>query len=146
MAGFEWERGHQEEKAELIRTAPMLAGKEQLTAFVLLLLSRERWTACSDPGSCGSWSWRPRAARCAWSPAPGSRMRSHPGGSAPGGVPPAGLDRVVLHVKSDPATVGGFRLEGQGAVYDRSVRGRLERLAQGLQGDFDADSEELRAW
>ena len=27
-----------EEKAELIRTAPMLAGKEQLTAFVLLLL------------------------------------------------------------------------------------------------------------
>lgn len=28
-------------------------------------------------------------------------------------------------------------------VYDRSVRGRLERLAQGLKGDFDADSEEL---
>ena len=29
-----------EEKAELIRTAPMLAGKEQLTAFVLLLLEQ----------------------------------------------------------------------------------------------------------
>ena len=29
-----------EEKEELIRTAPMLAGKEQLTAFVLLLLEQ----------------------------------------------------------------------------------------------------------
>lgn len=35
-----------EEKAELIRTAPMLAGKEQLTALSSCCWSRERWTAC----------------------------------------------------------------------------------------------------
>ena len=133
-----------EEKAELIRTAPMLAGKEQLTAFVLLLL--EQGTLDSLPAILRELRQLELAAQggavcvvtCARQPDEATledlrravcRLR--------------GLDRVVLQVEIDPAILGGFRLEVQGVVYDRSVRGRLERLAQGLQGDFDADSEEL---
>ena len=43
------------------------------------------------------------------------------------------LDRVVLQVKIDPELLGGFVLEVQGVTYDRSVKGRLERLAKGLE-------------
>ena len=133
-----------EEKAELIRTAPMLAGKEQLTAFVLLLL--EQGTLDSLPAILRELRQLELAAQggavcvvtCARQPDEATledlrqavcRLR--------------GLERVVLQIKIDPAILGGFRLEVQGVVYDRSVRGRLERLAQGLKGDFDADSEEL---
>ena len=65
-----------EEKEELIRTAPMLAGKEQLTAFVLLLL--EQGTLDSLPAilrELRQLELAAQGARCAWSPAPGSRMR-----------------------------------------------------------------------
>lgn len=41
--------------------------------------------------------------------------------------------RVVLQVKIDPELLGGFVLEVQGVTYDRSVKGRLERLAKGLE-------------
>ena len=133
-----------EEKEELIRTAPMLAGKEQLTAFVLLLL--EQGTLDSLPAILRELRQLELAAQggavcvvtCARQPDEATledlrravcRLR--------------GLERVVLQIKIDPAILGGFRLEVQGVVYDRSVRGRLERLAQGLKGDFDADSEEL---
>ena len=51
-----------------------------------------------------------------------------------------GLEQVVLKVKIDPAVLGGFILEIQGVTYDRSVRGRLQRLAQGLQ---EGDQGEL---
>ena len=144
MASFEWERGHQEEKAELIRTAPMLAGKEQLTAFVLLLL---------EQGTLDSLVGDPRELRQLELAAQGGAVcvvtcARQPDEATLEDLRRAvcrlrGLDRVVLQVKIDPAILGGFRLEVQGVVYDRSVRGRLERLAQGLQGDFDADSEEL---
>lgn len=69
MAGFEWERGHREEKAELIRTAPMLAGKEQLTAFVLLLL---------EQGTLDSLAGDPKGAAAAGAGGPGRRgVRGH---------------------------------------------------------------------
>ena len=133
-----------EEKEELIRTAPMLAGKEQLTAFVLLLL--EQGTLDSLPAILRELRQLELAAQggavcvvtCARQPDEATledlrravcRLR--------------GLERVVLQIKIDPAILGGFRLEVQGVVYDRSVRGRLERLAEGLKGDFGADSEEL---
>lgn len=49
-----------EEKEELIRTAPMLAGKEQLTAFVLLLLEQGTLDSLRPScGSCGSWNGGP---------------------------------------------------------------------------------------
>lgn len=44
------------------------------------------------------------------------------------------LDRVVLQVKIDPELLGGFVLEVQGVTLrPRSVKGRLERLAKGLE-------------
>ena len=36
-------------------------------------------------------------------------------------------------MKIDPELLGGFVLEVQGVTYDRSVKGRLERLAKGLE-------------
>ena len=123
-----------EEKEELIRTAPMLAGKEQLTAFVLLLL--EQGTLDSLPAILRELRQLELAAQggavcvvtCARQPDEATledlrravcRLR--------------GLERVVLQIKIDPAILGGFRLEVQGVVYDRSVRGRLERLVEGLK-------------
>lgn len=54
-----------------------------------------------------------------------------------------GLERVVLQIKIDPAILGGFRLEVQGVVYDRSVRGGWSGWPRASRADFDADSEEL---
>ena len=103
-----------EEKEELIRTAPMLAGKEQLTAFVLLLL--EQGTLDSLPAILRELRQLELAAQggavcvvtCARQPDEATledlrravcRLR--------------GLERVVLQIKIDPAILGGFRLEVQ---------------------------------
>ncbi len=44
-----------------------------------------------------------------------------------------GASNAVLEIKIDPAILGGFVLDVEGVTYDRSVKGRLDRLARGMQ-------------
>ncbi len=44
-----------------------------------------------------------------------------------------GVQNVVLQIKIDPSLLGGFVLDIDGVTYDRSVKGRLDRLARGMQ-------------
>ena len=123
-----------EEKKELIRSAAPLAGLEPLQAFLCLLAEeghldlfpdileevRQLELAADGGAVC--------VMTCAHKPDQAAledvrkavcRLRN--------------LDRVVLQVKIDPELLGGFVLEVQGVTYDRSVKGRLERLAKGLE-------------
>ena len=123
-----------EEKKELIRSAAPLAGLEPLQAFLCLLAEEghldlfpdileevHQLELAADGGAVCVMT-------CAHKPDPAAlddvrravcRLRN--------------LDRVVLQVKIDPELLGGFVLEVQGVTYDRSVKGRLERLAKGLE-------------
>ena len=71
-----------EEKEELIRTAPMLAGKEQLTAFVLLLL--EQGTLDSLPAILSVPAAGPGAGGPSGQDRPGHSGRLSPGGPGRG--------------------------------------------------------------
>ena len=123
-----------EEKKELIRSAAPLAGLEPLQAFLCLLA--EEGHLDLFPGILEEVHQLELAAdggavcvmTCAHKPDQAAlddvrravcRLRN--------------LDRVVLQVKIDPELLGGFVLEVQGVTYDRSVKGRLERLAKGLE-------------
>ena len=44
-----------------------------------------------------------------------------------------GASNAVLEIKIDPSILGGFVLDVDGVTYDRSVKGRLDRLARGMQ-------------
>ena len=123
-----------EEKKELIRSAAPLAGLEPLQAFLCLLAEEghldlfpdileevHQLELAADGGAVCVMT-------CAHKPDQAAlddvrRAVCHL----------RNLDRVVLQVKIDPELLGGFVLEVQGVTYDRSVKGRLERLAKGLE-------------
>ena len=123
-----------EEKKELIRSAAPLAGLEPLQAF-LCLLSEEghldlfpdileevhQLELAADGGAVCVMTCAHKPDQAALDDVRRAvcRLRN--------------LDRVVLQVKIDPELLGGFVLEVQGVTYDRSVKGRLERLAKGLE-------------
>ena len=44
-----------------------------------------------------------------------------------------GAQNAVLEIEINPAILGGFVLDVDGVTYDRSVKGRLDRLARGMQ-------------
>ena len=44
-----------------------------------------------------------------------------------------GAKNAVLEITIDPYILGGFVLDVDGVTYDRSVRGRLDRMARGMQ-------------
>ncbi len=50
-----------------------------------------------------------------------------------------GATNAVLEIKIDPSILGGFVLDVDGVTYDRSVKGRLDRLARGMQDAPDTD-------
>ena len=132
------------EREELLRSAPVLAGREELTAFLLMLARENKLEELPDvvrelkrlelAGQGGAVC----VMTCARQPdeATLNAVRR-------GVCKLRNLDRVVLKVQLDPAVLGGFILEVQGVTYDRSVRGRLERLAQGLQEGEDDSLEGL---
>ena len=132
------------EREELLRSAPVLAGREELTAFLLMLAQENKLEELPDvvrelkrlelAGQGGAVC----VMTCARQPdeATLNAVRR-------GVCKLRNLDRVVLKVQLDPAVLGGFILEVQGVTYDRSVRGRLERLAQGLQEGEDDSLEGL---
>ncbi len=123
-----------EEKKELIRSAAPLAGMEPLQAFLCLLAEEgqldlfpdileevHQLELAADGGAVCvmTCAHKPDQAALAEVRKAVCRLRN--------------LDRVVLQVKIDPELLGGFVLEVQGVTYDRSVKGRLERLAKGLE-------------
>ena len=130
-----------DQQEELIRSAPALAGQEQLKAFLLLL---------AQEGKLGQFPQIAAQLRELDLAAHGGAVcvmtcARQPDQATMEAVRKAvcklrGLEQVVLKVKIDPAVLGGFILEIQGVTYDRSVRGRLQRLAQGLQ---EGDQGEL---
>ena len=61
-----------------------------------------------------------------------------------------GARNAVLEIRIDPAILGGFVLDVDGVTYDRSVKGRLDRLARGMQdapdsGDMDRLADQMKA-
>ena len=123
-----------EEKKELIRSAAQLAGLEPLQAFLCLLAEEghldlfpdileevHQLELAADGGAVCVMTCAHKPDQAALDDVRRAvcRLRN--------------LDRVVLQVKIDPELLGGFVLEVQGVTYDRSVKGRLERLAKGLE-------------
>ena len=123
-----------EEKKELIRSAAPLAGLESLQAFLCLLVEEghldlfpdileevHQLELAADGGAVCVMTCAHKPDQAALNDVRRAvcRLRN--------------LDRVVLQVKIDPELLGGFVLEVQGVTYDRSVKGRLERLAKGLE-------------
>ena len=123
-----------EEKKELIRSAAPLAGLESLHAFLCLLAEEghldlfpeileevHQLELAADGGAVCVMTCAHKPDQAALDDVRRAvcRLRN--------------LDRVVLQVKIDPELLGGFVLEVQGVTYDRSVKGRLERLAKGLE-------------
>ena len=123
-----------EEKKELIRSAAPLAGLEPLQAFLCLLAEEghldlfpdileevHQLELAADGGAVCVMTCAHKPDQAALDDVRRAvcRLRN--------------LDQVVLQVKIDPELLGGFVLEVQGVTYDRSVKGRLERLAKGLE-------------
>ena len=123
-----------EEKKELIRSVAPLAGLESLQAFLCLLAEEghldlfpdileevHQLELAADGGAVCVMTCAHKPDQAALNDVRRAvcRLRN--------------LDRVVLQVKIDPELLGGFVLEVQGVTYDRSVKGRLERLAKGLE-------------
>ena len=123
-----------EEKKELIRSAAPLAGLEPLKAYLCLLAEEghldlfpdileevHQLELAADGGAVCVMTCAHKPDQAALDDVRRAvcRLRN--------------LDRVVLQVKIDPELLGGFVLEVQGVTYDRSVKGRLERLAKGLE-------------
>ena len=136
-----------EEKKELIRSAAPLAGLEPLQAFLCLLAEEghldlfpdileevHQLELAADGGAVCVMTCAHKPDQAALDDVRRAvcRLRN--------------LDRVVLQVKIDPELLGGFVLEVQGVTYDRSVKGRLERLAKGLEkgASVSESMEELR--
>ena len=61
-----------------------------------------------------------------------------------------GAKHAVLEIAIDPSILGGFVLDVEGVTYDRSVKGRLDRLARGMQdapdtGDVGKLADQMKA-
>ena len=133
----------EETKEELIRSAAPLEGKEPLQAF-LCLLSQEGQLE-QFPRILEEYRQLELAAQggalcvmtCARQPSVETMQEIQKAVCKL-----RGLERVVLQVKIDPALLGGFILDVQGVTYDRSVRGRLDRLSRGMQ-ESEAEGDDL---
>ena len=131
------------EKAELLRAAPELAGSEalrgvlgllaqegQLADFPAVLEEVRRLDLIARGGA-------PCTVTCAREPDEAMkedlrkavcRLR--------------GLDQAAMSFRVDPELLGGFVVEVQGVTYDYSVKGRLDRLARGLEDAPEGDGLE----
>ena len=122
------------EKKELLAGAPQLDGQDALKAFLQLLLEEGHLDAL--PEILTEFSRLALNARggmeCVMTCA------RQPDEAAQEAVRKAacklrGADNVVLQIKIDPSLLGGFVLDIDGVTYDRSVKGRLDRLARGME-------------
>ena len=128
------------EKKELLAGAACLDGRDDLKAFLNLLLEEDHLAAL--PQVMVEFSRLALAAQggvncvmtCAREPDEATqeavrkavcKLRN--------------ASNAVLQIKIDPSLLGGFVLDVDGVTYDRSVKGRLDRLARGIQ-DAPADA------
>ena len=133
----------EETKEELIRSAAPLEGREPLQAFLCLLSQEGRLE--QFPRILEEYRQLELAAQggalcvmtCARQPSVETMQEIQKAVCKL-----RGLERVVLQVKIDPALLGGFILDVQGVTYDRSVRGRLDRLSRGMQ-ESEAEGDDL---
>ena len=128
------------EKKELLAGAACLDGRDDLKAFLNLLLEEDHLAAL--PQVMVEFSRLALAAQggvncvmtCAREPDEATqeavrkavcKLRN--------------ASNAVLQIKIDPSLLGGFVLDVDSVTYDRSVKGRLDRLARGIQ-DAPADA------
>ena len=122
------------EKKELVAGAPQLDGQDALKAFLNLLLEEGHLEAL--PEILTEFSRLTLNAQgglecvmtCARQPDQATQDAVRKAACKLRGV-----EKVVLQIKIDPSLLGGFVLEMDGVTYDRSVKGRLNRLAQGME-------------
>ena len=122
------------EKKELLAGAPQLDGQDALKAFLNLLLEEGHLEAL--PEILTEFSRLTLNAQggvecvmtCARQPDQATQDAVRKAACKLGGV-----EKVVLQIKIDPSLLGGFVLEMDGVTYDRSVKGRLNRLARGME-------------
>src|SRR5699024_9855671 len=122
------------EKKELLAGAPQLDGQDALKAFLQLLLEEGHLDAL--PKILTEFSRLALNARggmecvmtCARQPDEATQEAVRKAACKL-----RGADNVVLQIKIDPSLLGGFVLDIDGVTYDRSVKGRLDRLARGME-------------
>ena len=122
------------EKKELVAGAPQLDGQDALKAFLNLLLEEGHLEAL--PEILTEFSRLTLNAQgglecvmtCARQPDQATQDAVRKAACKLRGV-----EKVVLQIKIDPSLLGGFVLEMDGVTYDRSVKGRLNRLARGME-------------
>ena len=122
------------EKKELLAGAPQLDGQDALKAFLNLLLEEGHLEAL--PEIITEFSRLTLNAQgglecvmtCARQPDQATQDAVRKAACKLRGV-----EKVVLQIKIDPSLLGGFVLEMDGVTYDRSVKGRLNRLARGME-------------
>lgn len=128
------------EKKELLAGAPQLDGQDALKAFLQLLLEEGHLEALPEI--------LPEFSRLALAAQGGVNCvvtcARQPDEATQEAVRKAvcklrGVQNAVLQIKIDPSLLGGFVLDVDGVTYDRSVKGRLDRLARGMK---DAPAEE----
>ncbi|WP_294451932.1 F0F1 ATP synthase subunit alpha [uncultured Gemmiger sp.] len=133
------------EKKELIAGAACLDGRDELKAFLTLLAEEDHLTAL--PQIMAEFSRLALAAQggvnclvtCAREPDEATREAIRKAVCKL-----RGATNAVLQIKIDPSLLGGFVLDVDGVTYDRSVKGRLNRLAKGIQdGPADTDLDKL---
>ena len=122
------------EKKELLAGAPQLDGQDALKAFLQLLLEEGHLDALPEI--------LPEFSRLALNAQGGMdcvmTCARQPDEATQEAVRKAacklrGAQNVVLQIKIDPSLLGGFVLDIDGVTYDRSVKGRLDRLARGME-------------
>ncbi len=133
------------EKKELIAGAACLDGRDELKAFLTLLAEEDHLTAL--PQIMAEFSRLTLAAQggvnclvtCAREPDEATQEAIRKAVCKL-----RGATNAVLQIKIDPSLLGGFVLDVDGVTYDRSVKGRLNRLAKGIQdGPADTDLDKL---
>ena len=122
------------EKKELLAGAPQLDGQDALKAFLQLLLEEGHLDALPEI--------LPEFTRLALAAQGGVNCvmtcARQPDEATQEAVRKAvcklrGAQNAVLQIKIDPSLLGGFVLDVDGVTYDRSVKGRLDRLARGMK-------------
>ena len=128
------------EKKELLAGAPQLDGQDALKAFLQLLLAEGHLNALPEI--------LPEFSRLALNAQGGMECvmtcARQPDQATQEAVRKAacklrGASNVVLQIKIDPSLLGGFVLDIDGVTYDRSVKGRLDRLARGIESTNSSD-------
>ena len=122
------------QREELLSSIPFLEGQDETSAFLLMLIRagrleelpaiREELRRLELAGEGAAVC----VMTCARQPDPETLEAVRQGVCRL-----RGLKTVALKVELDPSVLGGFILNIQGVTYDRSVRGRLEQLARGLE-------------